>query len=357
MFKNFAIAALIFTTGVFAQNGAPASPYYNGFNFSQTGTSLKNALAAKIDATHTHNLDYSDVWPALRIVDQDPANPNNVLLIYGWENGADNVANNDRSRDKFNNGGSNGQWNREHTFVQSLGNPALGSQGPGADAHNLRASDVQRNNMRGNLVFAAGSGAASGVVTNGWYPGDEWKGDVARMILYMYLRYGSQCLPSAVAVGAPVATDANVPMLLLEWNAQDPVSAYEDQRNTYLGNASNLYGQGNRNPFIDNPYLATLIWGGPVAQNRWPFLSVEESPWTQTLSVYPVPSTSGSVTVASSVPVKQIEVYNTEGRLVKRLENNSIDAQDIPVNDLPRGFFLLRVMSEQGTVVRKIVVQ
>src|SRR5690606_34635606 len=174
----------------------------------------------------------------------------------GWESGNDNVDNNDRSRDKFNNGGNNGQWNREHTYVQSLGTPVLGDTGPGADAHHMRASDVQRNNMRGNLLFAAGSGT-SGTVPGGWYPGDEWKGDVARMILYMYLRYGSQCLPSNVTTGSAVATDSNVPLLLLQWNAEDPVSPYEDQRNTYLGNAANMYGQGNRNPFIDNPYLAT----------------------------------------------------------------------------------------------------
>lgn len=356
MFKSIATAALFIAGGVFAQNGAPASPYYNGFNFTQTGTNLKNALATKIDVTHTNDLDYGDLWPALRIVDQDPANPNNVLLVYGWESGADNVYHNDRSRNKFDNGGSDGDWNREHTYPQSLGTPVLGSTGPGADAHHLRASDVQRNNMRGNLPFAPGSGN-SGTVPGGWYPGDEWKGDVARMILYMYLRYGSQCLPKHVATGSTVATDSNVPLLLLQWNADDPVSPYEDQRNTYLGNASNMYGQGNRNPFIDNPYLATLIWGGPVAQNRWPFLSVEDVTWTQTLSVYPIPSKDGSVTVSSSVPVTQIEVYNTEGRLVKRLENAASNAQEVLVSDLPRGFFLLRLVSEQGSTVRKIVIQ
>ncbi len=49
--------------------------------------------------------------------------------------------------------------------------------------------------------------------------------------------------------------------LFLEWNAEDPVSDFERQRNTYH-DSQQTYAQGNRNPFIDNAYLATRIWGG-----------------------------------------------------------------------------------------------
>src|SRR5690606_39526187 len=73
----------------------------------------------------------------------------------GWESGNDNVDNNDRSRDKFNNGGNNGQWNREHTYVQSLGTPVLGDTGPGADAHHMRARSEEHTSelqSRENLV-------------------------------------------------------------------------------------------------------------------------------------------------------------------------------------------------------------
>mgnify|MGYP003113810781 CR=1 FL=1 len=52
--------------------------------------------------------------------------------------------------------------------------------------------------------------------------------------------------------------------LFLKWNAQDPISAIEIQRNEIIYKA-----QGNRNPFIDNPLFASLIWDGPEAQNRW----------------------------------------------------------------------------------------
>ncbi len=68
-----------------AQNGAPANPYYNGFNWTLTGINLKDALATKITATHTNQLVYTPgVWNALKIVDLDPTNTTNVLLVYGW---------------------------------------------------------------------------------------------------------------------------------------------------------------------------------------------------------------------------------------------------------------------------------
>lgn len=340
----------------FAQDGAPAAPYYNNFNFQQTGTPLKNALATKISNTHTHQLTYSQIWDALERVDVDPTNTSNVLLLYGWEAGSDNDVTNDRSRDKFDHGGSNGQWNREHTFVQSAGNPALGQTGPGADAHHLRACDVQRNNNRGNQLFATGSGQASSAVTGGWYPGDEWKGDVARMIMYMYLRYGEQCLPTNIGTGATVSTDANMLQLFLQWNADDPVSPYEDYRNTYLGNANNTYGQGNRNPFIDNPYLATMIWGGPVAQNRWPNLSTTDVAWTQTVSVYPNP-TRDIVHISSESQIDRILVYSTNGQLVKVIENPASAGDVYEFNGLGQGFYLLQIQSGDSNLVKKLIVE
>jgi chitodextrinase len=57
--------------------------------------------------------------------------------------------------------------------------------------------------------------------------------------------------------------------LFLQWNADDPVSEIEKQRNPYHENTSNSDAQGNRNPFIDNPRLATRIWGGPEAEDIW----------------------------------------------------------------------------------------
>ena len=80
--------------------------------------------------------------------------------------------------------------------------------------------------------FADGSGN-SGSVSGGWYPGDEWKGDIARMMMYMYIRYGDRCKPSGVGVGSTSSTPDDMIDLFLEWNAEDPVSDFERQRNTY----------------------------------------------------------------------------------------------------------------------------
>jgi len=355
MKKLYTLFAVVVSMAALAQAGAPAT-YYNGFNWTLTGTALKNALATKITTTHTNQLSYDEVWNADKIVDKDPANSNNVLLVYGWENGTDSDVTNDLSRPKNDNGGAEGEWNREHTYAKSLGNPDLGEAGPGADAHHLRAADVQRNGLRASRKFAAGSGN-SGTVGSNWYPGDQWKGDIARMMMYMYLRYGNQCQPDNVGVGTPVASDPNMIQLFLQWNADDPVSAVEDQRNTYLGNASNTYGQGNRNPFIDNPYLATLIWGGPAASNRWPtvFLSTDTFDLQSSVTVWPNPSGNHEIHIDTPVETESIDVITIDGRLYQHLSPSATKSQTI--SGLPSGLYLIKIVAGSQQAVKKVVVQ
>lgn len=244
-------------------------PYYNNVDLTKTGIELRDELATKILETHVNFLSYTPgIWEASRITDEDPNDANSVILIYGYENGTDGDVTNDISRGKNNNGGDNGEWNREHTYARSLGIPNLGLEGPGADAHHLRPSDVQRNSSRSNRKFADGNGNSGTTNQGDWYPGDMWKGDIARMMLYMYVRYGDRALPSNVTVGSINSVDPNMIDTLLEWNAEDPVSRIEINRNNYH-NSTDQYAQGNRNPFIDNPNLATQIWGGPAAENIW----------------------------------------------------------------------------------------
>lgn len=354
--KKIIYLLLLNISFVFGQNGAPASPYYNGFNWTLTGTNLKNALATKITTTHTKLLTYTPgVWNALKQVDLDPSNTANVLLVYGWENGTDADVTNDRSRDASNNGGTNGQWNREHIFAQALGNPDLGQDGPGADAHMLRACDVQRNGSRGNRLYAAGSGNSGNVGAN-WYPGDEWKGDVARIIMYMYLHYGDQCLPTYVAVGTTASSDPNMLNLLLQWNAEDPVSQYEDNRNTYLGNANNTYGQGNRNPFIDNPYLATVIWGGPVAQNRWPtVLSTTTFSDLNSVAIYPNP-TADVINIQSETTLEEIEIITINGQVLQQIKQPILNNNTYTISNLPKGFYFIKLANANQSVTKKVLV-
>ncbi len=238
--------------------------YYSNVNLNLSGAALKNELSAKVINTHTNFLSYTPgVWNALKQTDLDPSDSSKVLLVYGY-NDTDGNNNTDRTRSVNNNGGSSGDWNREHVYPKSLGNPNLGTSGPGADAHHLRPADTQRNSSRGSRKFGDGNGNSGANNQGYWYPGDEWKGDVARMMMYMYIRYGNRCLPKNVGVGTTTSNDSNMLNLFLEWNAEDPVSQLELQRNPVLENL-----QGNRNPFIDNPAFATQIWGGPQAEDRF----------------------------------------------------------------------------------------
>ena len=270
---------LLFFVSIFSYS---QEAYYNDVDKTLTGIALKNALATKITATHTSITYTPGVWEASRTTDVNPSNNGEIILIYGFGSG--------RTFDiNLQDNGSNGDnvWNREHVYPKSLANPKLTTDqpGPGTDVHNLRPAYRPTNTDRLNKKFIAGSGNAGTVNSNFWYPGDEWKGDVARMMMYMYVRYGDQCLPTAVGVGSKEFTPDDMIDLFLQWNVEDPVSDIEKARNTYHEDtANNTYAQGNRNPFIDNPYLATRIWGGNSAEDRWGIYtsSDTEAPTTPT---------------------------------------------------------------------------
>ncbi|SFS43548.1 endonuclease, partial [Lutibacter maritimus] len=266
----------LFTIPTYSQ----VQSYYNDVDLSNTGNDLFLVLSAKLKATHT-GIPYTgspvDVWDACKSGDEDPDNAANVLLIYGYNDDDGNFST-DRSRSKLEQAGSSyipGKWNREHVFAKSLAIPALGTEepGPGTDVYNLRPADQDRNSTRSNNKFTDASGTSRIISTNGgWYPGDEWKGDIARIVMYMYTRYNgdgskvseTKCLPINVGFGTTLAVDPNMIDLFLKWNVEDPVSTFEENRNNILANI-----QGNRNPYVDNPYLATVIWGGLAAEDKW----------------------------------------------------------------------------------------
>ena len=283
IFLIIAFISLIF-------NGFSQQSYYNDVDLDLTGSELKNALSTKITQTHTKFLQYTpDIWNASKVTDANPNNTDEVILIYGWEAGNDQDDTNDRTRsNSLQDNGSNGSfvWNREHVYPQSLGTPDITTSTiPGQDAHSLRPVDKPTNSSRGNKRFAEGSGN-SGVSNNGWYPGDEWKGDVARMMMYMYVRYDDQCLPTNVGIGDSSLTQDDMIDLFLKWNVDDKVSDIEIARNEYHENTSNSAAQGNRNPFIDNPYLATIIWGGnDNAEDLWGISSDDDVDPSQPINV------------------------------------------------------------------------
>jgi endonuclease I len=327
--------------------------YYSDVNLTLTGIPLKDALASKITNTHNSPVSYSQVWTVLQSSDLDPINSANVLLVYGYDDNDGNETT-DRSRSKNASGGANtNEWNREHTYPKSLATPALstGSPSAGTDAHNLKPADVDNNGVRGNKKFAAGSGNG-GVVGANWYPGDEWKGDVARIYMYMYVRYTAQCKPGNACVGNPIAIDLNMVDILLDWNAQDPVNAYEQNRNNIIYN-----NQGNRNPFIDNPYLATLIWGGITAQNFWEEVSIEEKELE--LNIYPNPTENGIINfnINDYYLVNSIEIFDISGKIIKSISSSDISSKTQKIENLDKGVYFAKISTSLGVLTKKIVVK
>lgn len=216
--------------------------YYNDVVIPQVGgTVAYQALSNFTNAMHTTYLEYTDRHDYLYDADADPNDPDSVILMYSGEV---------RPDDEYQLGDlSEGEtYNTEHIYPQSK----LNEEEAKNDLHHMRVADVNINSERLNYPYTDGSGSYKLIDGDKWYPGDDWRGDVARMVFYVNLTYGD----SFGEVGSLE--------MFLEWNRVDPVSELEIQRNNVIEGA-----QGNRNPFIDNPYLATLIWGGQAAENRW----------------------------------------------------------------------------------------
>ena len=329
--------------------------YYSTIDFSKNGNELKTQLTALITNTHIVNLPYTatgttDVWDALSQTDLDPDNGNNVLLVYGY-NDTDGIASTDRTRGvnaQCHTSSCNGLWVREHTFPRSLGTPNLGYDMAGSDAHHLRAIDSQMNSLRSNRIYDNGSGNA-GVLTNGnWYPGDEWKGDIARMMMYMYVRYPTQCLSTIVGAGSTSYSNyGDMPNIFLDWNVQDPVSQYEKNRNAVLETI-----QGNRNPFIDNPYLATKVWNGIPANDTWGLLSINANNVSQ-LVIYPTITNDYVYILNPTNKTYSYSVFNVLGQTIK--SNTTTDKIDIS-NDL-KGMYFINLSNKNQSNTFKIILK
>ncbi|MFL9842912.1 endonuclease [Flavobacterium rhizosphaerae] len=324
--------------------------YYESVDFNLSGEAIKAQLATLVTETHTTELIYTPgVWDALKQTDLDPENNENVLLIYGYDD-TDGVDDTDRSRDKdlsCHTSSCAGLWVREHVFPRSLGNPNLEFEGPGSDAHHLRAIDSERNSMRSNRRFADGEGHSIAISGGFFYPGDEWRGDVARMMMYMYIRYGQQCEANVVGSGSSsYSTLGDMPNIFLEWNAEDPVSQYEKNRNDILQDM-----QGNRNPFIDDPYIATIIWDGPAAEDTWGTLATQMAV-AQNFFVYPT-VTEGTVYVNNAPENTTYTLYNSLGQRI----NVTATANTIELEGNAKGMYFLSADSEAMHQTVKLILK
>ncbi len=237
-----------------------------------TGTALKAALKI-IAATNHRSYAYKDTFAPLRALHSDPTNSANLITVYsGTPIPKTPVYQPNAGLD------SDLTWSREHLWPGSYGldhtdvDPGVddGDAGPDyTDLFNLRPAIHTVNGQRGNRIFDETSGIPSvpplaplcRYDTDSWEPRDSEKGDIARAMFYMATRYDG---------GDPLTLDlelSNTPSTaagrfgrlstLLRWHEQDPVSPEERQCNqlnftTY---------QHNRNPFVDHPEYAAMIWG------------------------------------------------------------------------------------------------
>ncbi len=224
------------------------------------GAALKNALNDIISG-HT-TISYDNVTNALRSLDEDSLNTDNVICIYtSWS----------YPKTSFGNGGN--QWNREHVWSKSHSD--FGDNPPsGTDLHHMRPEDASVNSAKNNRDFdeAAtqyidGSGPTPCYYsTNIWEPRESVKGDVARMLFYMATRYeGENGEVNLELVDYTFSSPNNEPYYaklstLLQWHENDPVDVWERRRN------DGVYAiQGNRNPFIDHPEFVNRVWNPEIA--------------------------------------------------------------------------------------------
>lgn len=225
--------------------------YYAGAE-DLTGGDLKSFLHDLIDSHRV--VSYGDLWEKLAVSDKDPNNPNNVILFYTGV-----------SISKLDHGGLIGDWNREHVWARSHGD--LENYISDSDMHHIRPTDVWMNGKRAALDFDnGGTELYDGSTPTGnyydsdsWEPRDEVKGDVARMLFYMVIRYEGENPSLDLEINDSV-NNINTPYIgklsvLLEWHIQDPVDDFEMNRN----NVIYLY-QNNRNPFIDHPEFVEYIF-------------------------------------------------------------------------------------------------
>src|SRR5690606_5135731 len=178
----FAVGAAVVSVAFVASAAQPddeATDYYADAE-GLTGDELKNALHEIVSDSTT--LTYDEVWSALRDTDEDPADPESVILLYSG-----------RSLDEDANGGGSGEWNREHVWPKSHGDFGT-APGPGTDVHHLRPTDVAGNAGRGSEACDVGGSAVDGAPGDRpdgdwWGPRGAVKGDVAPMRVYEAARY------------------------------------------------------------------------------------------------------------------------------------------------------------------------
>lgn len=319
-------------------SNAQIPPGYYDSAVRLSGPALKNALynIIKDHTSYPYTSTSTDVWDILKITDQDPDNPDNVIQIYtGWSVNA---------AQEYNNG--NG-WEREHVWAKVHGGFET-TRPAGTDVHHIRPINGSVNSSRSSRYFAhcttpylMGGTVYTGCFTSTtehiWEPRDEDKGDVARMIFYMAARYNGENGEPDLEIVDTIPANNNEPSgvmaklsYLLLWHAQDPVDNWERRRNDIIYNDY----QHNRNPFIDHPEYVNMIWG--------PEAGMENSTLNPFVKIYPNPTFD---IIKIQIPVEMIgtayTVYNGIGMAISQGICQS-EINEITFHSFPNGLYLIR---------------
>jgi len=252
------VALIALPVLAFAADEATLEQYYQ---LDQT-KHLRLALHDIID-DHTV-ITYTNTWEPLRVLDADPDVTGNVMLVYSLRSELGTAPDPDTAL----------QWNKEHLWPNSYG---LDSIHPSySDLHNLRPADSNVNSSRGNKYYdisdpsspsyrtpAHAEATGTSTDSDSWEPPVEVRGDVARAAFYMATRYIGDVdgEPDLVLTNDmdKVTSESNFfgrLSTLLQWHKDDPPDDYERARNDLIHSEY----QGNRNPYIDRPEYAEMVF-------------------------------------------------------------------------------------------------
>lgn len=339
--------------------------YYN--SATGNGYTLKTQLKSIISNGHIDQ-GYSALYDAYVLSDNDSfyENDNTVLDMYSENpSGSDsyNYNHNDRTCGNYNS--ENDCYNREHIFPQGFFNEQLPMR---TDIHHVVPTDGYVNNRRANYPFGevsnytwiSNNGSKVGQNTYGSYSGvvfepiDEFKGDIARMLLYFAVRYEDEVSQSISGGSWDNHTITNNPLngtnnqvyevwylqLLYKWHNDDPVSDREIKRNNEAYNF-----QGNRNPFIDYPEYVDLIWGA--------LLSNPEYSLNNQTTIYPNPTVGNYIQIINKERVT-VKIYSILGKeLLKKTiypENSQLD-----ISSINRGIYIVKISNNSSSITRKFI--
>ncbi len=380
MKKNFTLLVLIFSLFGFSQevqknldlNAVPT--YYNGI--SGTGFALKTQLKTRITNGHIDQ-GYGALWtlftnPAFR--DNIYENDGSLLDFYS-ENplGPDPYNYTSTSQQCGSYSGEGGCYNREHLIPQAyFDNFAIDPMKN--DPFHVVPSDGKVNAIRDNYPFSrvananltTNNGSKLGSNVNSGYsagytaslvfePLDEFKGDIARCFFYFATRYEDSMddFYSAATVQSKNMFDGSInnvfsPTFLnvfITWHNQDPVSAKEIAKNNAI-----FSFQGNRNPFIDRPEYVCQIWASACAALSNPTIEFAS------ISVYPNPTNDNKINIDGEIAIEEIQLININGQVIKEVKNPNFTNNTYSLENLPQGFYFLKLTASNQSLVKKVVV-